>query len=94
MRLALGDLCSEKQVRAVDVLGPILEMIESNVEEIPLEEPGLLHQLDDDYFRKIEAIEFAVKYDDGRDPKGLLQADIVLIGVSRTSKTPLSQYLA
>ena len=43
---------------------------------------------------KIEAIEFAVKYDDGRDPRGLLQADIVLVGVSRTSKTPLSQYLA
>lgn len=94
MRLALGDLCSEKQVRAVDLLGPILDIIESNIEEIPLEEPGLLHQLDDDYFKKIEAIEFAVKYDDGRDPRGLLQADIVLIGVSRTSKTPLSQYLA
>lgn len=44
--------------------------------------------------KKIEAIEFAVKYDDGRDPRGLLQADIVLVGVSRTSKTPLSQYLA
>lgn len=42
----------------------------------------------------MEAIEFAVKYDDGRDPRGILKADIVLIGVSRTSKTPLSQYLA
>lgn len=44
--------------------------------------------------KKWEAIEFAVKYDDGRDPRGILKADIVLIGVSRTSKTPLSQYLA
>lgn len=44
--------------------------------------------------QKVEAIEFAVKYDDGRDPRGILKADIVLIGVSRTSKTPLSQYLA
>jgi [pyruvate, water dikinase]-phosphate phosphotransferase / [pyruvate, water dikinase] kinase len=42
----------------------------------------------------VEAIEFAVKYDDGRDPRGLLRADIILIGVSRTSKTPLSMYLA
>ena len=50
--------------------------------------------MDEDYFRKIEAIEFAVKYDDGRDPRGILKADIVLVGVSRTSKTPLSQYLA
>lgn len=45
-------------------------------------------------FKKIEAIEFAVKYDDGRDARGILKADIVLIGISRTSKTPLSQYLA
>ncbi|MFP3472712.1 kinase/pyrophosphorylase, partial [Micrococcus sp. SIMBA_144] len=51
-------------------------------------------KLDDDYFKKVEAIEFAVKYDDGRDPRGILRADIVLVGVSRTSKTPLSQYLA
>lgn len=94
VRLALGELCHEKQVRAVDVLGPIMEIIQSKIDEIPLEEPGLLHQLDEDYFKKIEAIEFAVKYDDGRDPRGLLQADVVLIGVSRTSKTPLSQYLA
>jgi hypothetical protein len=57
-------------------------------------EPGPIRVLDEDYFRKIEAIEFAVKYDDGRDPRGILRADIVLIGVSRTSKTPLSQYLA
>jgi [pyruvate, water dikinase]-phosphate phosphotransferase / [pyruvate, water dikinase] kinase len=42
----------------------------------------------------VDAIEFAVKYDDGRDPRGLLRADVVLIGVSRTSKTPLSMYLA
>src|SRR5699024_12176758 len=47
-----------------------------------------------DYFKRIEAIEFAVRYDDGRDPRGIARADIVLIGVSRTSKTPLSQYLA
>ena len=53
-----------------------------------------MRQLDDAYFRKIEAIEFAVKYDDGRDPRGVLNADIVLVGVSRTSKTPLSMYLA
>src|SRR5690606_21870308 len=54
----------------------------------------MIHQLDEAYFKKVEAIEFAVKYDDGKDPRGILKADIVLIGVSRTSKTPLSQYLA
>src|SRR5699024_4539797 len=55
---------------------------------------GLGHKLDEDYFKRVEAIEFAVKYDDGRDSRGISRADIVLIGVSRTSKTPLSQYLA
>jgi regulator of PEP synthase PpsR (kinase-PPPase family) len=49
--------------------------------------------MDDDYFRRVEAIEFAVKYDDGKDARGLIQADIVLIGVSRTSKTPVCMYL-
>ena len=53
-----------------------------------------MRKLDEEYFRRVEAIEFAVKYDDGRDPRGLSRADIVLIGVSRTSKTPLSMYLA
>ena len=56
--------------------------------------PYIVHRLDDAYFKKIDAIEFAVKYDDGKDPKGLPKADIVLLGISRTSKTPLSQYLA
>ncbi|WP_404314587.1 pyruvate, water dikinase regulatory protein [Bacillus lumedeiriae] len=77
-----------------DLIGPLMEELESLYKRPPLMEPGLVRKLDDDYFKKVEAIEFAVKYDDGRDPRGLLKADVVLIGVSRTSKTPLSQYLA
>jgi len=50
--------------------------------------------MDREYFKRVEAIEFAVKYDDGKDPRGILAADLVLLGVSRTSKTPLSMYLA
>ena len=94
MRAFLNELCEKEKIHAVDIIGPGLKSMAAFMEEIPLETPGIVHQLDDDYFKKIEAIEFAVKYDDGRDPRGLLQADIVLIGVSRTSKTPLSQYLA
>lgn len=82
------------QVIALDLLGPIMQAVEQEYNEKPIQQPGIVHQLDDDYFKKIEAIEFAVKYDDGRDPRGILLADIVIIGVSRTSKTPLSQYLA
>jgi len=77
-----------------DILGPLIEKMSGLYESNPRFEAGLVRKLDEDYFKKIEAIEFAVKYDDGRDPRGILRADIVLIGVSRTSKTPLSQYLA
>jgi regulator of PEP synthase PpsR (kinase-PPPase family) len=56
--------------------------------------PGLLHTITEDYFRRIEAVEFAVKNDDGAEPRNLPKADIVLVGISRTSKTPLSTYLA
>ncbi len=85
---------ADKQVECVDIIGPMLQAMERKFQMQPKEEPGLIHQLDEDYFRRVEAIEFAVRYDDGRDPRGVAQADIVLIGVSRTSKTPLSQYLA
>ena len=61
---------------------------------MPRNQAGLIHSLDHDYFKRVEAVEFAVKYDDGKNPLGLLKADIVIIGVSRTSKTPLSMYLA
>lgn len=72
----------------------MLQKVSELTNEKPRYEPGVIYRLDEDYFRKVEAIEFAVKYDDGRDPRGIIRADVVLIGVSRTSKTPLSQYLA
>ncbi|MET3574742.1 pyruvate, water dikinase regulatory protein [Bhargavaea ullalensis] len=94
MRAFLRTECGRRDIPAVDLLGPVIQEISNKLGESPSEEPGRVRLLDEDYFKKIEAIEFAVKYDDGRDPRGLLLADIVLIGVSRTSKTPLSQYLA
>jgi len=81
-------------IRAVDVMGPMMQAFVDTFNDAPKYQPGLLHEMDESYFRKIEAIEFAVKYDDGKDPRGLLKAQVVLIGVSRTSKTPLSIYLA
>ena len=93
-RQALLKIAAANNVPAIDLLGSMLDLLETAFDEKPLQRPGLVHQLDDDYFKKIEAIEFAVKYDDGQDPRGILLADLVLVGVSRTSKTPLSQYLA
>ena len=94
MKQYLIQRAKAEQVEIVDIIGPMMTALEGMIKRQPRLEPGLVHKLDEDYFRKIEAIEFAVKYDDGRDPRGILRADIVLIGVSRTSKTPLSQYLA
>lgn len=94
LRQYLNALAKEYSIPAIDIMGPILTVMEDVFKRPPLKQPGLVHLLDDDYFKRIEAIEFAVKYDDGRDSRGISRADIVLIGVSRTSKTPLSQYLA
>ena len=84
----------EKNLVAFDIIGPFIDTLEQKYGEQALNEPGLVRKLDENYFKRVEAIEFAVKYDDGRDPRGILKADIVLLGVSRTSKTPLSQFLA
>lgn len=81
-------------IPAIDVMGPLMHTLQDMLKVPPSGKPGLVRRLDEEYFRKVDAIEFAVKYDDGRDPRGLLRADVVLIGVSRTSKTPLSMYLA
>jgi len=60
----------------------------------PRREPGILHGFSDEYFQRVEAVEFAVRHDDGANLRTLFQADLVLTGPSRTSKTPLSMYLA
>ncbi|WNQ09012.1 pyruvate, water dikinase regulatory protein [Paenibacillus aurantius] len=81
-------------VRAVDIMGPMMQAYVDTFHNEPRHEPGLLRKLDEEYYRRIEAIEFAVKSDDGRDTNAFLKADLVILGVSRTSKTPLSMFLA
>jgi hypothetical protein len=94
IRQYLIETAQTEKVSMVDILGPMMSEMERHFQQKPRYKPGLVHTLDENYFRRVEAVEFAVKYDDGRDPRGIKRADIVLIGVSRTSKTPLSQYLA
>lgn len=94
LRSYVNDKAHAMNIEAVDIMGPMMEAMEKTFAKQPKLEPGLLYKLDQDYFKRIEAIEFAVRNDDGRDPRGIARADIVLIGVSRTSKTPLSQFLA
>lgn len=94
LRNFLVEQAAARQVVAVDILGPMINALAQVSDTPPQMEPGLLRRLDDAYFRRMEAIEFAVRYDGGKDPRGLLFADVVLIGISRTSKTPVCMYLA
>ena len=79
---------------ALDVLGAAIARIARVAEQEPSSAIGALHQTDRGYFDRIEAMEFSVAHDDGVRPEDLDKADVVLIGVSRTSKTPLSMYMA
>ncbi|MBE0466720.1 MAG: kinase/pyrophosphorylase [Candidatus Desulforudis sp.] len=83
-----------RNIRAVDIMGPVIQALTTVTSAELRLEPGLMRKVDEEYFRRVEAIEFAVKYDDGKDPRGIVQADLVVLGVSRTGKTPLCMYLA
>lgn len=84
----------EHHVKTIDLLTDAITAVGKLTDEKPILEPGATHHLTKTYFDRISAMEFAVMYDDGKDPKGFLEADVVLLGVSRTSKTPLSLFLA
>ena len=94
LRTAMMKLASAYDVSVVDVLGPPIRTIASSLGMASNEEVGGLRKLDERYFRRVEAMEFAVQYDDGKDPQGFKEADVVILGVSRTSKTPVCMYLA
>jgi len=81
-------------VETIDLMGPLLARISQQLDISPSEKPGLFRQLNEEYFRRIETVEFALHHDDGLRIHELPQAEIVLVGVSRTFKTPLSIYLS
>lgn len=81
-------------VETIDLMGPLLARLSQRLSITPAEKPGLFRQLNEEYFRRIETMEFAIHHDDGRRIYDLEKAEIVLLGVSRTFKTPLSIYLA
>ena len=87
-------LAQQYRITFVDIVGNMLANLSNYLKVAPLETAGLLHRADDRYFRRVAAVEFTVKADDGKEPRMLREADIVLVGVSRTSKTPLSVFLA
>lgn len=94
LRCEVAGLLVEQGIAAVDLLGPAIDTIAALTGLAPKGIPGIIHRTDEHYFKRIACMEYAVEHDDGRGADDLSEADIVLIGVSRTSKTPLSMYLA
>jgi regulator of PEP synthase PpsR (kinase-PPPase family) len=92
-RDAMRTLCKRYRLHYCDLLGHPLEAVARVSGQPATMQPGALPTLDSGYFKRMAAIEFAVRFDDGVAPQGLQDADIVLVGVSRSSKTPLSIYL-
>ncbi len=93
LRQFLVKTTTKKQIPAVDILSPLLIGLAKYFDDQPIFRSGLLHKVNDDYFRRIEAMEYTIAHDDGRDLTKLDQADLVILGISRTSKTPISMYL-
>lgn len=94
LRSAFSAEARKRGIPAADVIGPLIESFSKFLKMRPESRSGVLHQVDENYFKRIDAVEFAVMHDDSRHTTGLPFADIVLVGVSRTGKTPLSVYLA
>lgn len=94
MRTRLQDACEEMGVPCVAVLDPIIRSLSSYLGKHAEGVPGLQHAMDDAYFKRVEAVDYAMSHDDGKTLKGLTKADVILVGVSRTSKTPTSIFLA
>ena len=94
LRARVLDYLGMLHIRSVDLIGPTLAVLSSLIGASPKGVAGVIHKTDDRYFHRIEAMEYFVEHDDGRGCDDLSGADIVLLGVSRTSKTPLSMYLA
>ncbi|MCE5323709.1 kinase/pyrophosphorylase [bacterium] len=94
LRALILDQARLLHVEAVDLMGPVLDRLANLLKLHPMQQPGLLKQLIDARTREIEAVEYAFRHDDGQRPEGLDRADIVLVGISRTMKTPTMLYLA
>jgi regulator of PEP synthase PpsR (kinase-PPPase family) len=94
LRDFLIEEANARGIKAIDVIGDFIVQLSIFLGEKPVAIPGRQYILDEDYYRRIDAINFSVKHDDGKMPQGLQHADLILVGLSRTGKTPLSTYLA
>ncbi len=94
LRNDLESTCARLGVTVVNVLDPVLSLLQEQLGETATNRPGRQYVLDADYFRRIDAMHFVLAHDDGQAQAGIAEADVCLVGVSRSSKTPTSFYLA
>jgi regulator of PEP synthase PpsR (kinase-PPPase family) len=94
LRIYLRERCVREGIYEIDLMGELFERLESELDQRPLGQPGLYRLLNKAYFERVGAIEYAMAHDDGRDPANWPLADLLLVGVSRVGKTPLSLYLS
>jgi len=94
MREHLNEMAEENNLEYIDMMDKPPSMVSNRLDVEPKEEFALKYKLDEEYFKRIEAMEFTLRFDDLNESKGIAEADIVLVGVSRTSKTPLSVHLS
>ncbi len=94
LRKKINEICIEFGVRVIDLMGQLANYLDETLDVEPIKQPGLYRMLNQQYFDRIESIEFTLSHDDGMSPERLHNAEIILTGVSRAGKTPLSVYLA
>ena len=94
LREYINQQVRQKHVRAIDLIGPAITEFSNYFEQEPTNRPGMLHSVNEEYFKRVAAMEFTLNHDDGRNLDSLQMADVILLGVSRTSKTPLSVYIS
>jgi hypothetical protein len=94
MRERLQERCNHLGIPCVPVLEPVIKALSTYLGVHAKSIPGAQHTLDEDYFKRVAALDFAMHFDDGRTLEGLKEADVILVGVSRTSKTPTCLFLA
>lgn len=94
VREFLVERCTDIGIHIINILGPCINMVSRMLNKLPEYKPGAIWDMDEEYNKRIEAMEFAMKFDDSKDHSGIKHADVILVGLSRTSKTPLCMYLA
>ncbi len=94
LRKKLIEECEKENIKHFDLMGPMATYIEDELGYKSISVPGLYRRINAQYYNRVDAIDFTLNHDDGLDPKRILDAEIVLAGVSRSGKTPLSIYMA